>query len=172
MYILKNEFIWITLILVGLFISSATPYSDQSIVSPLERFDWTWAEPALSAFDFDYAGSRVSLEDKGSTGLIEFLIRKAAHVTVFFVLGMLFVKAVSRARLNVWLTLLFAWTLANTVAVFDEFHQSLTPERTPLIQDVILDSIGACLGVLLFGSYYLFIRKRKTRQRRGYVSVR
>ncbi|TCI26455.1 VanZ family protein [Exiguobacterium sp. SH3S2] len=172
MYILKNEFIWIALILIGLFVSSATPYSDQSIVSPLDRFDWTWAEPILSTVDFDYAGSPVSLEDKGSAGLIEFLIRKAAHFTVFFALGALFVKAVSRTRLNAWLVLLFAWALANTVAIFDEFHQSLTPERTPLIQDVVLDSFGACCGVLLFGGYYLFVRKRNKHQRRGYVSVR
>lgn len=172
MYILKNEFIWIALILIGLFISSATPYSDQSIVSPLERFDWTWAEPALSNVDFDYAGSPVSLEDKGSVGLIEFLIRKAAHFTVFFALGALFVKAVSRTRLNAWLMLLFAWALANTVAIFDEFHQSLTPERTPLIQDVVLDSFGAFCGILLFGGYYLFVRKRNKRQRTGYVSIR
>lgn len=172
MYILKNEFIWIALILIGLFISSATPYSDQSIVSPLEGINWTWAEPILSNVDFDYAGSPVSLEDKGSAGLIEFLIRKAAHFTVFFALGALFVKAVSRTRLNAWLVLLFAWALANTVAIFDEFHQSLTPERTPLIQDVVLDSFGAFCGILLFGGYYLFVRKRNKRQRTGYVSIR
>ena len=172
MYILKNEFIWITLILIGLFVSSSTPYSDQSIVSPLERFDWTWAEPVLSTIDFDYDGSPVSLEAKGSAGLIEFLIRKAAHVTVFLALGALLVKAVSRTRLHNGLTLLFAWSVANTVAIFDEFHQSLTPERTPLIQDIMLDSFGAACGVLLIGGYYLFKHGQTNRSRSGYVSPR
>jgi VanZ family protein len=172
MYILKNEFIWISLILIGLFFSSATPYSDQSIVSPLERFDWTWAEPVLSTVDFEYAGGPVSLEAKGSVGLIEFLIRKAAHFTVFFALGALLVKAVSRTRLHAGLTILFAWALANTVAIFDEFHQSLTPERTPLIQDILLDSFGAACGVLLVGGYYLWKHGRTNRSRSGYVSPR
>ncbi|RHB50462.1 VanZ family protein [Exiguobacterium sp. AM39-5BH] len=172
MYILKNEFIWIGLILIGLFFSSATPYSDQSIVSPLEQFDWTWAEPVLSTVNFDYAGSPVSLEAKGSVGLIEFLIRKATHFTVFFALGALLVKAVSRTRLHTGLTLLFAWALANTVAVFDEFHQSLTPERTPLLQDILLDSFGAACGILLVGGYYLFKRGRRNHSRSGFVSPR
>ncbi|WP_138859811.1 VanZ family protein [Exiguobacterium mexicanum] len=172
MYILKNEFIWISLILIGLFFSSATPYSDQSIVSPLERIDWTWAEPVLSTVDFEYAGGPVSLEAKGSVGLIEFLIRKAAHFTVFFALGVLLVKAVSRTRLHAGLTILFAWALANTVAIFDEFHQSLTPERTPLIQDILLDSFGAACGVLLVGGYYLWKHGRTNRSRSGYVSPR
>ncbi|MCC5892525.1 VanZ family protein [Exiguobacterium sp.] len=172
MYILKNEFIWITIILVGLFFSSSTPYSDQSIVSPLERFDWGWAEPVLADIDFEYDGSPVSLEAKGTVGLIEFLIRKAAHFTIFFILGALFVKAVARVRLHAGLILLFAWTLANTVAIYDEFHQSLTPERTPLIQDVVLDSVGALCGVLLVGGIYLAKRKGKRRSRAGYVTTR
>lgn len=172
MRILKNEFVWIGLILIGLFFSSATPYSDQSIVSPLERFDWTWIEPGLSLVDFDYAGAPVSLETKGDVGLIEFLIRKAAHFSVFFILGALFVKAVSRTRLHAGLTLLFAWTLANTVAIFDEFHQSLTPERTPLLQDILLDSFGAACGILLIGGYYLFRYGRQKRSRAGFVAPR
>ncbi|KDN57118.1 MULTISPECIES: VanZ family protein [Exiguobacterium] len=171
MYILKNEFIWITLILVGLFFSSATPYSEQSIVSPLERFEWGWAEPMLGNVDFDYAGDPVSLESKGTVGLIEFLIRKAAHFTVFFVLGALFVKAVSRTRIHAGLTLLFAWALATTVGVYDEFHQSLTPERTPLIQDVVLDSFGALCGVVLLGGLYL-VKRRKRKSRSGYMMTR
>lgn len=172
MYILKNEFIWIVAILIGLFVSSATPYSDQSIVSPLERFNWTWVEPVLDEISFDYAGETISRDTLGTVPLIEFFIRKATHVVVFLVLGALLVKAIARLRLHASLTLLFAWTMATTVAAFDEFHQSLTPERTPLIQDVILDSMGALLGVLLIGGIYLMRRKRSGRKRNGYVALR
>ncbi|WP_214827834.1 VanZ family protein [Exiguobacterium algae] len=171
MRILKNEFLWIAIILLGLFFSSATPYSDQSIVSPLEKVNWSWIEPTLEKVQFDYASHEVSLETKGTAGLIEFLIRKAAHFFTFFALGFLFVKAVSRTSLHVSLTLLFAWTLSNTVAIFDETHQSLTPERTPLLQDVLLDSTGAMFGVLLVGGIYLALRKGKTQKRTGYISL-
>ena len=172
MRLLKNEFIWIALILIGLFFSSATPYSDQSIVSPLERFNWSWIEPTLANVEFDYAGKEVSLDALGTVGLIEFLMRKAAHFVTFFALGALFVKAISRTNLHASLNLLFAWTLANTVAIFDEYHQSLTPERTPLLQDVLLDSSGAIAGVVLIGGFLLLRSKRKRGKRAGYVALR
>lgn len=171
MHIFKNEFLWIALILIGLFFSSATPYSDQSLVSPLERVEWSWLEPTLETIQFEYAAREVSLEAMGTIELIEFLIRKTAHVATFFALGALLVKAISRTNLHASLNLLFAWTLANTVAIFDEFHQSLTPERTPLLQDVVLDSTGALIGVLLIGGIYLMTRKGKRRNRAGYVRV-
>ena len=172
MRLLKNEFIWIALILIGLFLSSATPYSDQSIVSPLERFNWSWIEPTLANVQFDYAGKEISLDTLGTTGLIEFFMRKTAHVVTFLVLGALFVKAISRTNLYVGLNLLFAWALANTVAIFDEYHQSLTPERTALLEDVLLDSTGAAAGVILFGGLLFLRSKRKKGKQAGYVALR
>lgn len=172
MRFLKNEFIWIALILIGLFLSSATPYSDQSIVSPLERFNWSWIEPTLANVQFDYAGKEISLDTLGTTGLIEFFMRKTAHVLTFFSLGALFVKAISRTNLHAGLNLLFAWALANTVAIFDEYHQSLTPERTALLEDVLLDSTGAAAGVILFGGLLFLRSKRKNGKRAGYVALR
>lgn len=172
MRFLKNEFIWIALILIGLFLSSATPYSDQSIVSPLERFNWSWIEPTLANVQFDYAGKEISLDTLGTAGLIEFFMRKTAHVVTFFVLGALFVKAISRTNLHAGLNVLFAWALANTVAIFDEYHQSLTPERTALLEDVLLDSTGAAVGVILFGGLLLLRSKRKNSKRAGYVDLR
>ncbi|MBA1435302.1 VanZ family protein, partial [Lactobacillus bombi] len=35
------------------------------------------------------------------------------------------------------------------LAGFDEFHESLTSGRTPLVQDVMLDSTGAFCGILV-----------------------
>lgn len=172
MRLLKNEFIWIALILIGLFLSSATPYSDQSIVSPLERFNWSWIEPVLANIQFDYAGKEISLDALGTAGLIEFFMRKMAHVVTFLVLGALFVKAISRTNLHAGLNLLFAWALANTVAIFDEYHQSLTPERTALLEDVLLDSTGAAAGVILIGGFLLLRSKRKNGKRAGYVALR
>lgn len=172
MRFLKNELIWIALILIGLFLSSATPYSDQSIVSPLERFNWSWIEPTLANVQFDYAGKEISLDTLGTAGLIEFFMRKMAHVVTFFVLGALFVKAISRTNLHAGLNVLFAWALANTVAIFDEYHQSLTPERTALLEDVLLDSTGAAVGVILFGGLLLLRSKRKNSKRAGYVDLR
>lgn len=167
--IITNEFVWIGVILLTLFWSSSTPYSDQSIQSPLARFSWTWLEPALESLHFSYGDSVVSLETYETVGVIEFLLRKLAHFTIFLALGALLVKAVGRLQLALGLTMLFAWGLANTVAVFDEFHQSLTPERTPLIQDVVLDSTGALVGIMLGAILLRRVRERHRQTEDSYL---
>ena len=39
-------------------------------------------------------------------------------------------------------------------AITDEFHQGMTPGRTPLVQDMILDSLGG-----IFGAFLAFLKK-------------
>ena len=50
---------------------------------------------------------------------------------------------------NFLLVAFFSWLSATGYAALDEFHQMLTGGRTPLFQDVILDSLGALTGVLI-----------------------
>jgi len=66
----------------------------------------------------------------------------------------------TRRRLTLGLAALFAYSLAIMVAVFDEFHQILTGDRTGLIQDVLLDGTGALIGI---GCYLLVYRKKVRR---------
>ena len=52
-----------------------------------------------------------------------------------------------------------AWQAATGYAGLDEFHQLLTGGRTPLIQDVALDSTGA-LTAIIIATIILSITKR------------
>ena len=53
-----------------------------------------------------------------------------------------------------------AWLTASAYAATDEFHQLFVPGRSGQISDVILDSAGAALGVLLMtGIEWLRVRK-------------
>lgn len=54
-----------------------------------------------------------------------------------------------------------SWMLATFYAGTDELHQMFTSDRTPLIQDVILDSCGALLGVMF--AMLLLYRSKKRR---------
>ena len=40
-----------------------------------------------------------------------------------------------------------AFFITVLYAITDEFHQGITPGRTPLIQDVFIDALGAMFGV-------------------------
>ncbi|MDW2886359.1 VanZ family protein [Exiguobacterium artemiae] len=148
------------LILIILFISSSMPYQEQSLKPGLSRyFDLDFVEQ-LRFVSFNYNGE-VSVAALGASGFVEFFIRKAAHLSIFIVLGIALVDLTYRLIRPYALAGLFAYTVAITIAVFDEFHQILTGGRTGLIQDVLLDGTGALIGILL---YRLFWKKRPSEQ--------
>jgi len=80
---------------------------------------------------------------------VNFIIRKIAHVTEYFILALLMARALdngSRTRKRV---LLLAGLYSVLYAASDEFHQVFVPERGPAVRDVLIDSIGIGLGLLI-----------------------
>jgi VanZ family protein len=100
------------------------------------------------------------------TDEIIFLIRKCAHLTEYAVLALLLWRAFrkpvrrdprvpaetkprqgkgswnwSEARLAVLIVMLYAAT--------DEFHQSFVPSRDAAVRDVLIDTVGGLIGILL-----------------------
>ena len=81
--------------------------------------------------------------------MTEFLIRKLAHFGSYFLLagfgylGLLSVIPFWGFRVPL------TWLAATGYAALDEFHQLLTSGRSPMIQDVMLDSCGAIAGLLV-----------------------
>ena len=81
--------------------------------------------------------------------LIHFLIRKCAHVTLYFLLAVsvsfpLYVYGLRGIPL-----MLVAGGFCVAFACGDEYHQSLIEGRGPSKQDVMIDSIGVLAGVIL-----------------------
>ena len=85
---------------------------------------------------------------------LEFLFRKAAHVSEYAVLAVLLYRAFvhtifqSRRALSAGIVLLSCAAYAAS----DEFHQSFVPSRTASLRDVMIDLCGAMLAVLLYWS--------------------
>ena len=86
---------------------------------------------------------------------VHFLVRKAAHMTEFALLALLFLRALSYDRGDARKWISSAWVLATAYAASDEFHQSFIPGRNPSVVDVLIDSAGAALGLF---ACYLFLR--------------
>ena len=89
------------------------------------------------------------LIDRGvSAGRLEFLLRKAAHMGIFAVEGFLLSMALGYACRKRWAAL---WSLpiCAVLAVANELHQRLPGGRTSSAADVLIDSFGALIGVLL-----------------------
>lgn len=132
-----------------LFYSSSMSYQDQSLISWI---GWTlkkqpFAEP-LSKISFEYAGKLISIPTMGYAQFIEFFIRKSLHFICFLFIGLNWTKGLQVYMKYKWSSYALALFISVMYAVLDEFHQGLVPGRTPLIQDVFLDSIGATVGTV------------------------
>lgn len=85
--------------------------------------------------------------------LWDFLIKKSAHLFEYGVLAILLYRALLNYDVNTNKALFFAILIAGLYGVSDEFHQSFIPGRGPAVRDVIIDIIGATIGVLLTRKY-------------------
>ncbi|MDT8858701.1 VanZ family protein [Alkalihalobacillus sp. MEB130] len=120
------------------------------------------AQNVLEALSFRYAGSEISVERLGLEGFIEFLIRKGAHFGFFFVLGFLMYRALWASRCKKKTSYIGALVFVLLYAISDEVHQAFTPNRTPLVEDVLLDFSGGFTGATLAVVLYtMFPRKKK-----------
>ena len=87
--------------------------------------------------------------------LAHFLVRKAAHLTEYAVLGCLAARAFTGSSRGF---LRQRWFLAGMLlvvlhALLDEYHQSFVPSRTGSIYDSGIDIAGGLIGLLGF-SYF------------------
>lgn len=76
-------------------------------------------------------------------GWADLLISSLAHVFVFGVLAVLWVRALGLRR-NAWL---LAFTVTLLYALSDEFHQAFVPGRHPDLWDLACDAFGAAIGL-------------------------
>ena len=70
-------------------------------------------------------------------------IQKIGHLILFTILCLTYFKATKSIRTSLLLTFLYA--------VFDEFHQSFTLDRSSSVSDIFVDMVGASIsGVFLW----------------------
>lgn len=136
---------WILLI----FAFSSQPYDRQTIQPALHgSLNEQTAEDVLPEISFVYNDMRFSTRDN-PFGVIEFAFRKSAHL---FVYGMLAVLASLGLRFLVkpWRSSGGALLLVVSIAALDEWNQRRIPGRTSNPEDVVVDFIGGCAGLLVF----------------------
>ena len=95
------------------------------------------------------------LIDRGvSAGRLEFLLRKAAHMGIFavegFLLAMALGSALRKSRAALWsLPICAALAVAGCIVWTPVRYERLPGGRTSSAADVLIDSFGALIGVLL-----------------------
>ena len=89
---------------------------------------------------------------EGEISTIHFLIRKAAHLTEYAILGLLAARAFYGSTHAGLRRRWFAVSLALVVlyAFSDEFHQSFTSSRTASVYDSLIDISGGLAALILY----------------------
>lgn len=124
---------------------------------------WYLTGEVLTVIETGGVDSETTFEDKMAsyeetdTAYQMYLLRKAAHVTEYFIFAVLLFLAFecSLSAKNAFLSTFLTGVL---YAGFDEFHQLFISGRTGSIVDVGIDSVGLMLGLL---SLYLFRKGMK-----------
>ena len=89
-----------------------------------------------------------NLFDISDTEKVSFIVRKCAHVSEFFILGILVINLVS--KYNVKHIYLISFIICVLYASSDEFHQLFVPGRSGQVTDVLIDLIGVVLGLSIY----------------------
>lgn len=99
-----------------------------------------------------YLSSRTDLP-RAETYFLDFLFKKSGHVFVYFVLCLSWIFALGSKHVEKAIL----YTLAYTFT--DEIHQLFVPGRTGVMTDILIDTAGISLAVLV---YYFFTWKKST----------
>ncbi|USK84902.1 VanZ family protein [Peribacillus asahii] len=137
--------LWVLLI----FFFSSQSYSEQNLTPYLTiLLGDSNLDKIFSSIQFTYAGREISVANLGIVHFIEFFIRKAAHLFVFFVLGSLTWLVSTRIWKSKRIAAIVAAFFVFLYACLDEIHQRYTNGRSPLVEDVLLDTCGGILGIV------------------------
>lgn len=89
-----------------------------------------------------------------------FVVRKSAHMFLYFILSILIYLAIHN-KYNVK-AYIISCILTTLYACTDEVHQLFIQGRSGEIRDVLIDSSGALIGLILVYIINKIINKKKT----------
>ena len=84
-----------------------------------------------------------------SINIGEFVVRKGAHMFSYCLLAMLLFMSVYEKDIKKAIIIAFLGTFLY--ACSDEFHQLFIPGRSGEFRDVMIDSLGGTIGLILIG---------------------
>lgn len=88
---------------------------------------------------------------------LSYIVRKIAHFTEYFILGLLIYHLVKQYCVISKTEIIWMILFCVIYAMSDEFHQVFIGGRSPKVFDVIIDSLGSSLSILILQ----LLQKRK-----------
>ena len=93
------------------------------------------------------------------------IVRKSAHFTAYLILGILALNALSSSGISKWKKeIIISLLICVLYAVSDEIHQLFVPGRSGQPGDVLIDSLGAGVGIGIYILVRLFFKGKKIKK--------
>ena len=94
--------------------------------------------------------------------IAEFVIRKSAHMFAYFVLAILWFMSMYENKINLRNISTVSFVMTFLFACSDEYHQTFVNGRSGEFRDVLVDSTGAIIGLVLACLIVRYINKKKS----------
>lgn len=91
---------------------------------------------------------KVTKNEEIKNKINSFVVRKGAHIFLFFILGILLFKSVYSCD-NLLKSIFLALFLSFLYACSDEYHQTFVVGRSGEFKDVLIDYSGSFIGVFI-----------------------
>jgi len=124
-----------------------------------DRHRVAWLLILLGTLGLSFYVSSQPSPDVSTIPWVDLLVKKSGHFTGYALIGGLLattlwawaprVRSLGSAVRTLGSPQRLALVLAFLWASSDEFHQSFSPHRTPAVTDVLLDTCGALVGILI-----------------------
>jgi VanZ family protein len=159
----KRILYWLlALICIALIVYfSRQPFSQQDISPYIKKYPTiVTLVKTVPDIQFHYNGKLIS-SHANAVGFIQFIIRKAVHITIYGLLGLSLLFALKGKNKITWKSWLLTAIIVLAVASYDEITQLKTPQRTGCIPDVIMDFTGFLIFTIPALIRAKYIKKRK-----------
>ena len=142
------------IILIVLWMATVFGFSNQ----PAEKSDETSLAIANQITEIV---SKVKPVNDDINQLLNKVVRKLAHYTIYLVGGILIINYINTLKLKDKQKIIYAILIGLIYAATDEFHQNFIEGRSPLLIDVFIDTIGVITGVCV----YYFMQRIANKQK-------
>jgi len=88
------------------------------------------------------------------------IVRKMAHFSAYLVLGSLVTNALFKSGIRGYKAFFYSMMICVLYAISDEFHQLFVPGRGGQIKDVLIDSSGALVGIIICNLASKILKKK------------